>query len=155
MAVLPLTNGRVALIDDEDDTGLKWYFEKSTGYTARKLPGKGGKTYLHRFVMERVLKRKLKKGEYVDHINRKKWDDRRSNLRVATMSQNLVNRTIDYRSTSGIRGVTEDKRNGRWVAYYFVKSKKKHIGSFGTKEEALAARMEVVIKIYGEFYRPD
>lgn len=155
MKVLQLTQGKVAIVDDEDATGVKWYFEKSTGYAARK-PNMGlKKQYLQRFVLERKLGRPMVKGEYADHVNGNRLDNRRINLRVATMSENLVNRAVDKRSTSGVRGVSQDRRNGNWVAYYAVNGKKIHIGSFKTFEEATAARLEVVIKIHGEFFNPN
>lgn len=155
MKVLQLSQGRTSFIDDEDETGVKWYFERSTGYAARK-PNMGlKKQYLQRFVLERKLGRPLEKGEYADHINGNRLDNRRANIRVATMSENLVNRAVDKRSTSGVRGVSQDKRNGNWTAYYAVEGKKRHIGSFKTKDEAVAARMTVVIKIHGEFFNPN
>lgn len=149
MQVITLTKGMTTVVDDEDALPLKWYYG-ANGYAQRKSRKEKG-TYLHRLVMERLLGRPLKHGEYVDHINGNKLDNRRQNLRLSTMSQNLANGKIRSNNTTGVRGVSLDRRNGHYVAHYYIKSKKYHIGSYKTLEEAIKARRTKEIKLYGDF----
>lgn len=137
-------------IDDIDNNELKWYLG-GNGYAMRGRSK--AVTYLHRWVMERKLGRKLKKKEQVDHINRDKLDNRRSNLRLVNYSQNQANAKIRVDNKSGHKGVTLDKRNGNYTAQYYLNSKKIHIGSFKTLEEAIRARKNIEDKLYGSFYR--
>lgn len=153
MKILQLTQGQIALVDDEDFNDMKWYYG-SNGYANRK-PYKGKGELLHRWVMERVLGRKLKKGEYVEHKNGFRLDCQRSNLRICNQSQNGANAKIRSDNKTGAKGVALDKRNGRYVAYYFIKSRKHHLGSYGTLEEARLARRRKELKMYGEYALQD
>ncbi len=76
----------------------------------------------------------------IDHINRVRDDDRIVNLRDVTNQENCRNQGIPKHNTSGVVGVKE--RNGRWVAEIKINYKSTHIGSFDTKEEAVAARLK-------------
>lgn len=149
MKTLELTKGKVAIVDNEDSTGLKWYYG-GNGYAMRK-DRKNGTSYLHRYVMERKIGRKLLQSENVDHISGVKLDNTRGNLRLCTMSENLANAKIRTDNTSGVRGVSLDSRNGHYVAHYYLGGKKQHIGSFKTLEEATKARRDKEIELYGEF----
>jgi hypothetical protein len=149
MVTIELTKGKVAIIDEVDNVGLKWYYG-GNGYAVRKNR-KEGMIYLHRWVMENKLGRKLKPKEHVDHISGVKLDCTRDNLRPCTMAQNIANAKIRSDNTSGVRGVSIDKRNGRYLAQYYIKGKKYHIGSYVTKEEAIKARKDKEIKLYKDF----
>jgi len=72
----------------------------------------------------------------VDHINRNKEDNRWSNLRSCTKSENAMNRKIKSTNTSGHTGVNQIKSSGKYMARY----KNKYLGVFETKEEAVLAR---------------
>jgi hypothetical protein len=78
----------------------------------------------------------------IDHINGIRDDNRIANLREATNSQNKQNmRTARADNESGLLGVRWHKRDRRWHARIMVDGAPKHIGSFGTSEEAQAAYM--------------
>lgn len=51
----------------------------------------------------------------VDHINRVRHDNRLTNLRLATASQQQLNRSVGINNTSGVIGVC--KKGNKWQAY--------------------------------------
>lgn len=81
------------------------------------------------------------KGFDVDHRNTKRCDDRWSNLRLRTRSQNNHN-TIRLRpdNTTGHRGVFRGKKPGTWFARITYEGRVIHLGTFDTIEAAVAAR---------------
>lgn len=147
--IIQLTQGKSAIIDDVDSNGLKWYYGNH-GYAQRKTR-QNSAVLLHRYVMSRKLGRDLTSKEYVDHISGVKLDCTRANLRLCTMSQNLANAKIRTDNKSGHRGITLDKRNGHYTAQVYVNCKKYHLGSFKTLEEAVKARRDKELEMYGSF----
>lgn len=93
---------------------------------------------LHRVIMQN----QLKEGLTVDHINRNKLDNRKSNLRVVTQQENQLNRTMQKNNKSGHTGVHWDNKANKWRAMIRRNHKLKHIGFYETKEEAIKARRE-------------
>lgn len=88
----------------------------------------------------------------IDHINRIKTDNRFSNLREATHSQNSCNKVYKKKSLSGFRGVKAADKNGRkWMAHIKPNNRREHIGSFDTKEDAARAYDSAALRIFGEF----
>jgi hypothetical protein len=90
----------------------------------------------------------------VDHINGNGLDNRKSNLRVCTASQNQMNKKKYQRkkpTTSIYKGVFLEKRSGQWIAYIRKNKKSIRIGMF--KSEALAAKAydEAAIEHFGEY----
>ncbi len=155
---IPLNLGQIALVDpiDVDLASIKWYAQLATGgsyYAYRtKKPGPM-KIYLHRLILSRILDRPLVKGEHTDHINGDKLDNRRANLRVATQAQNNRNGPKPITNKSGLKGVSWDKVNRKWVAQINFDKKVIFLGRYGTSEEAYAAYCEAAMKYHGEFAR--
>jgi hypothetical protein len=89
----------------------------------------------------------------IDHINSVKDDNRISNLRKATRSENLQNVGLQSNNTSGIKGVRFKVDKGRWVATASHKGKNKHLGYFPTPESASNAYRLYSIENHGEFYK--
>lgn len=74
------------------------------------------------------------KNEEIDHINRNKLDNRKSNLRIVAHWENSHNRSKG-------NGVRKPKGRNKWCAQIYVNNKRIYLGSFGTKEEAMNARI--------------
>ena len=88
------------------------------------------------------------KGFHVDHINQDKLDNRIENLRILTVSHNVINSRIGKNNTSGVTGVSYLPNMGKWRARIMLNRKDVHLGTFGTKEEAIAAREEAISKVF-------
>ncbi len=150
-----MIKGYEVLIDDEDVhllSQFNWHLQdKNRGgfYLRTKIPAKTGKwIYLHRFIM-----RPIDSGLCVDHINGNVLDNRKTNLRVCTRSQNQMNQRLRKDNTSGEKGVHFYKRSKKWKATIQHENKQNHLGTFLTKEAAMEAYSEAAKKYHGEFAR--
>lgn len=158
MKTIALTRGQVALVDDEDFEILskhKWHARPNwDGYRAlRNGPNKrspGAKrgwsavaVPMHRDVLGD------RKGYVVDHINRNPLDNRRENLRWATVRQNCCNRR-HRSSASGFRGVYQQK-SGSFYAEIKLGETKSYLGTFPTAIAAARAWDAAAKQNYGEF----
>lgn len=92
-------------------------------------------------------------GMLIDHINAVSSDNRLSNLRLATKSQNGMNRGPQKRSSSGLKGINMDKRDGVWSAEITVNGKKISLGRHQTKGLAALAYAKAALRYHGEFAR--
>lgn len=130
-----------ALIDSSDVELVskhKWSF--SNGYVISKIDGKF--TSIHRLIMEEELKGKNKMD--IDHKNGIRIDNRRSNLRICTRSQNNQNR-------KGALGICFNKNNKKWVSYVRVNYELKYLGYYEDRNDALSARRAGELLYFGEF----
>lgn len=121
----------------------KWHLT-ADGYVCNRKVG-----YLHRFIIN------PSEDLVVDHINRDRLDNRRCNLRICTDQQNSFNQSIRCTNTSGASGVWYDKRTSKWAAEIMINGKKKWLGRFKTKEEAIQARQQAEIDYFGEYRRQE
>jgi hypothetical protein len=89
--------------------------------------------------------------EIADHWNHDTLDNRRNNLRKCTHSQNQWNQKRSKRNTSGFKGVTWEKRRGKWHAQIRVNGKQKYLGEFLSIEDAARAYDRAAEMYHGEF----
>jgi HNH endonuclease len=159
LKVIELTQGQVAIVDDEDFEWLaqwRWnYYKERTngGYahrSAQRINGRRPHLLMHREIMSPIPN-----GMEVDHINGNKLDNRRCNLRYATPQQNRHNRTRYSNSTTGLKGVTFNKKNKKkpFQSHICDRWKKIHLGYFSTPEEAATAYNNAAIRLHGSFAR--
>jgi hypothetical protein len=90
---------------------------------------------------------------YIDHINGVRNDNRLSNLRLATQSQNNANSRIRSDNSTGHKGVVFDHRRKRFRAYIVIAGKQKHLGRFVKFADACAAYERAAEVAFGEFAR--
>ena len=155
---IPLGNGKEAFIDSCDmelasnflwrlrrhvKIGEKFYAEATIPEDCKHLYNCSKKrTSLHRVLLN------APDGFDVDHVNGDGLDCRRSNIRIATKSQNASNRK--YAPGIGkYRGVRAAGK--KWQAQLEHKGRNRYLGSFSTREEAALRYNEEAIKIFGEF----
>lgn len=130
-----------ALIDLEDVDKVKDYkWGLTKGYVLNKSIKE-----LHRFIMD------CPDDMIVDHINHNRLDNRKSNLRLCNKSQNAMNTKKRKNNTSGTTGVYWDKKYNNWYSQIFINDKCMHLGHFNTKEEAIEARKQAEIDLFGEY----
>jgi hypothetical protein len=89
----------------------------------------------------------------IDHIDCNPANNKWSNLRQATVSQNGWNQRLHSKNTSGFKGVSFHKSSGRYRADIQLNGKQMSIGAFNTPEEAHKAYCEAALEHYGEYAR--
>jgi len=158
MKLIPLTNStEFAIIDDEDFYkviklsevwNIQIYRNKPKAIFIRR---NNITIYLHRFVMGLGKDN----GYDIDHISHNIFDNRKENLRIATFSQNQMNKGKYKNNRSGHKNIRWHIQNENWNVYA-VKDKKQHsFGSYETLEEAIKVRNIEIPKLHGEFARLD
>jgi len=136
-------NGEVitkTIIDIEDIKRvekIKWYLN------ARYVGSGTDSLLLHRYILN------APEGTVVHHINHNRLDNRKTNLRICSVTENANAHYLYKNNTSGITGIYLEK--GQWRARIKLKGKLKSLGKFKTKEKAIIARKEAEIKYLGEF----
>lgn len=136
MRKIKLTQGKFALVDDEDFEELNKYKWSTLKHTHTYYACRVYKKYM--ILMHRVVL-KAKKGEICDHINRNGLNNTRSNLRIATRRQNAINSKINARNTSGHTGVSWDKSRKKWVVRSKINGKYLYLGRYNNKDLAIEA----------------
>lgn len=156
MKEIALTQGKVALVDDEDFESLskfQWngYRGGNTFYAQRYICLNN--TTIHLLMHRCILKLNNNDMRQVDHKNGNGLDNRKENLRIATSSQNQANSQKRIDNTSGYKGVTWNKRNKKWQAEIKYNQQHFYLGLFKNKDKAAQAYNEMALKFHGEFAR--
>lgn len=154
---------KTVYVDDEDfnkvayrpwniSTDRKRHTCYARGYVKKiKVNGKTRDETLamHRFIMN------CPKDRVIDHIDGNGLNNQKSNLRICTQKQNMLNQKLRSKNTSGFKGVHFCNREKKWVAAIAIDKKKKFLGYFKTKEEAHDVWVLKAKEVRGEFYRGD
>lgn len=153
MVELKTTCGTTFLVDEDiaETMGrFAWKLDKD-GYVIRKttVNGRRGMTVrLHRAVMSCTDPRVL-----IDHQDGNKLNNMRGNLREATRSQNWQNGFKRKNRASVFRGVTWNKRCGKWQSSIKAFGRSIYLGLFDDEHEAGHAYNRAAIERHGEFAR--
>jgi hypothetical protein len=148
MKQIELTQGKLALVDDEDYEWInqwKWCVTNN-GYAQRH--DRGTIALMHRVILGATVSgHKVQ----VDHINHNKLANRRSNLRFCTPSQNKAN-IIKQKNNSGqYKGVSWDRQLKKWRVKITQNQKQMFIGLYDDPVIAAQVYNEKAIGLFGEF----
>jgi len=146
--LIPLTRGQFAIVDAEDYPRLSkftWFTEgrPNNYYAVRKENGKSIK--MHRQILN------APDHLVVDHIDHNGLNNRKSNLRLATFTQNCQNQRRLSHKTSRYKGVCWNKRSKKWAAAIRCNNKTYHLGYFANELDAAHAYDRAARKYHGEF----
>lgn len=151
MKEIRITRGQIALVDDNDFDSLskyRWYclVQGKQRYAVRCETKTGRKISMHREIMGFP-------NSLIDHINRNGLDNRRSNLRLASKSENARNSHRSRTAKSGYRGVYFYKHGNpkKWNARIMINCQEISLGYFKTPEEGAIAYNSAAQKYHGEF----
>lgn len=149
--IMYTAKGEQFLVDLEDFERVRKYYwgKDKDGYFVHgfKINGKSKKYRLHRFVLN------CPDNMLVDHIHGKesRHDNRKSNLRLVTTTQNGMNRKTGTNNTSGTIGVTWHEQSGKWISRIQANGKRINLGLFTNLDDAIKARKQAEEKYFGEF----
>lgn len=152
MKRIPLTQGKFALVDDEDfDYLMQWkwrllkgkytYYAITSIYRERKRSTES----MHRMIL------KPKEGQWIDHKNRNGLNNTRLNIRTCTMSQNAQNRRAIKNTTSKYKGVMWHPRLKKWKVQIYSSVKCIYLGVFADEVEAAKTYDKKAKGLFGEF----
>lgn len=143
---IPLTKNKFTVVDIENLETIKQYCWSLTqaGYNNYVVSyTKGEKLYLHRLLMS------CDSTKQIDHINMNGLDNRNSNLRICTISQNRCNRPSQYNGTSKFKGVC--KSRGYFAVQLQIDNKRVYASTYKSEIEAAKAYDKVAMEYHGEF----
>lgn len=149
-----LADGHEATIDAADlplVSGYSWRcLHTVTGRMYATTQIRRRMTYMHRLIAD------TPDGLATDHVNNDGLDNRRSNLRAATWTQNIAN-TAKESSRSGrpltsrYKGVNWDKARGKWIARIKAEGMGRYLGRYDSEQEAARAYDVAAHAAWGEF----
>ena len=151
---IPLNDGQIAVIDDEDYdlvAQFEWRvaYRRKTRYAARWVgsPGGTGTTELmHRLIAQ------PSPDVQIDHIDGDGLNNTRGNLRPATQTQNRRNRGKTSANKSGYKGVRWHTKARKWFAAIGIgDGRYKHLGLFIDPADAARAYDRAACEYFGEF----
>lgn len=146
--------GLVALVDRADEalvSGFDWHpmWDRHTrSFYAIATVREGNRRVpvrMHRLVVS------ANHHEFVDHVNNDTLDNRRTNLRLCSRSQNQANQRESAGKTSQYKGVRWNRECQKWQAQIGVQGKRHHLGLFTDERSAAAAYDSAARNVFAEY----
>lgn len=147
---IPLTQNKYMLVNDSD-------FGFLSAFRWDAINGENN-TYAHSSIKRNVapirahvLIMNPSDGQFIDHRNHIGLDNRRSNLRISTKSQNGMNKNKKSKTSSKYIGVYYNRQRRNWVAKITINRHTISLGSFRSEKRAATARDAASLKYFKEF----
>lgn len=156
---IALTQSKFALVDETDFERVNQF---TWTYAVPKRPGLSGYAYrqvrtaagaINYKLHQVILGIPLNSGVGIDHRDGNGLNNRRSNLRLATQTQNLQNACIRSNNTSGYKGVTWHEKSNAWHAVIKNNGKVVSLGYYHDPADAARAYNRAALDFFGEFAR--
>lgn len=150
MKEIPLTQGKVAMVDDEDFEYLsknKWFCAKGRNtFYAQRRDGKNGPIiHMHRLIMNTSINKE------VDHIDCNGLNNQKVNLRNCTRIENSYNSRMKSTNQNKVKGISFAKWANMYRVQLKTNGKRIHVGYFKTIFEASSAYNKHVLQTRGAF----
>ena len=150
MKIIKSSNGQDIQVNDcyyEYLSQFTWSIT-GAGYAWSRMGLGRGSICMHKWIAEQEG---LDTSNQIDHKDRNKLNNQASNLRPATQSQNMANRSKWSGCSSDYKGVTWHKHNSKWYAQLMVNRKYVLAKYFKDEVEAAKAYDKAAFEHYGEF----
>lgn len=154
MKKIPLSQGKFALVDDEDYERIKqhkWGLLKTpyTFYVTRRTSRKTGQKtiYMHR----EILGLKPFDGILVDHQDHNGLNNRRCNIRACTRGENAMNSRPRETKASRFKGIRVGGTGKGWTARIKFQGAITHLGTYATEEKAAKVYDKKAVELFGKF----
>jgi hypothetical protein len=141
-----LAHGGFVLVDAADFEWLnqyQWTARGTGGYATRVEKGK--MIFMHREIVN------APKGTVVDHHDRNKQNNCRSNLRICDRRQNVCNQVKHLGCISQFKGVHFNKLCRKWYAEAFLAGEPFKTGFCADEVKAARAYDRLAVELFGEF----
>ena len=142
------SKGEEFYFDLKDYEKIKYYswYKNNKGYImAHDLSNSEKIVQMHRLIMN------CPDNMEVDHIYHINHDNRKSELRITTESQNSMNKGLKSNNSSGVTGVYYSNREEKWKAFIGINGEEIHLGTFNNFNDAVKIRKQAETKYFGEY----
>lgn len=154
-ASIPLTNGEMVILDATDYKIVKHFVWRGQQYAGRGFTyavgsirnlksGKYTPVAMHRLILGATAK------EHVDHKNGNGLDNRRGNLRLCSIAENVRNQHA-RRGVSRYKGVTWCKQTKKWYARIKRDRRSYYLGRFSSERTAALAYDQAALRLHEDF----
>lgn len=145
------TNNKFYFDVEDYDLIKKYCWRENISRKYHELTTNNISSMSNKYSTNNVRFSKLINCDNYDHIDRNPLNNRKYNLRQCTWNENMYNRGRRSDNTSGVTGVCFDKQTNKWMVSITSNGKRKYLGRFDDKDDAIKARLLAEQKYFQDF----